>query len=107
MNYFMGVVDTVSNSGTGSEIADIDAFNESLRNSNHWVLAAGLAHPDASTMINATCAHPTVLDEPLVRHPEFISGFWIISVENHETAVALATAASRACNRKVELRPFL
>ena len=38
---------------------------------------------------------------------EHYSGCWIISAPDLETARALAYEGSRACNRKVELRPFL
>ena len=38
---------------------------------------------------------------------EYMSGFWLVDADTPETARRLAAAASRACNRKVELRPFL
>jgi hypothetical protein len=38
---------------------------------------------------------------------EFYSGMWIIDADSHEVAERLARAASQACNRVVELRPFL
>jgi hypothetical protein len=36
-----------------------------------------------------------------------MSGFWIIQADSLEQAQALAAEGSKACNRKVELRPFL
>ena len=38
---------------------------------------------------------------------EAYSGFWIIEAESPEQAQAFAVDGSRACNRRVELRPFL
>jgi len=38
---------------------------------------------------------------------EYLSGFWVIDAADHETALALATEASKCCNRRIELRPFL
>jgi hypothetical protein len=38
---------------------------------------------------------------------EFYSGMWIIDADSREGAERLARAASQACNRAVELRPFL
>lgn len=38
---------------------------------------------------------------------EYVAGFWVVDAADHATALALATAASRACRRRVELRPFL
>ena len=37
---------------------------------------------------------------------EFLGGFWIIEAANLDVALKLATEGSKACNRKVELRPF-
>jgi hypothetical protein len=36
-----------------------------------------------------------------------MAGFWIIEAENDTVAHALATEASKACNRPIEVRPFL
>jgi hypothetical protein len=36
-----------------------------------------------------------------------MSGFWLIEAENMETTMRLASERSKACNRKVELRPFI
>jgi hypothetical protein len=44
--------------------------------------------------------------KPLFEAKENFSGLWIIDVADAETAEKLAFAASKACNRKVELRPF-
>ncbi|WP_455430608.1 hypothetical protein [Paractinoplanes durhamensis] len=38
---------------------------------------------------------------------EFIIGFWIIEAADLDVALRLAADGSRACNRKVEVRPFL
>ncbi|NBQ01552.1 MAG: hypothetical protein EBU45_05955, partial [Actinobacteria bacterium] len=35
------------------------------------------------------------------------AGFWIIDVPNQEIALELAARGSKACNRRVELRPLL
>jgi hypothetical protein len=39
--------------------------------------------------------------------PEHYSGYWLIEAEDLETAKRLASEGSKACNRKVELRPDL
>jgi hypothetical protein len=46
---------------------------------------------------------------PGPHHPsaEYFSGFWIVTVDSLETAQQLAAEGSKACNRKVELRPLL
>jgi hypothetical protein len=45
--------------------------------------------------------------KPLFDAKENFSGFWLIEAESIEVARALAFAGSKACNRKVELRPLL
>jgi hypothetical protein len=47
------------------------------------------------------------IDAPLYDNPEFMSGFWLIHAADLEEAKALASAGSKACNRRVELRPLL
>jgi len=39
--------------------------------------------------------------------PEYYSGFWLIEAGDESKARELALAGSLACNRKVELRPYL
>ena len=46
-------------------------------------------------------------DGPLHESTEFVSGFWIVTAPDLDAARALAAAGSKACNRRVELRPLL
>jgi hypothetical protein len=48
-----------------------------------------------------------VLSGSLFSAPEYYSGFWIIETKSEEEAGKLALAGSRACNRRVELRPYI
>ena len=38
---------------------------------------------------------------------EYLAGFWIIRAADLDVALKLAAEGSKACNRKVEVRPFL
>jgi hypothetical protein len=42
-----------------------------------------------------------------VETKEFLIGFWVIRAADLDVALTLAAEGSRACNRKVEVRPFL
>jgi hypothetical protein len=42
-----------------------------------------------------------------VETKEYIAGFWIIEAPDLDVALELATGGSKACNRRVEVRPFL
>ena len=107
MKYIIFVIDSASNSAGGNEMAAIDAFNEMLQDKGHWITAAGIHHGESATVIDNRADAGIVLDGSLYSSPEHYSGFWIIEADDRETALSLAAAGSKACNRKVELRPYL
>ena len=107
MKYFLSVIDAETGSGTGDEMAAIDAFNEGLQSNGHWVFAAGLGAPSTATVIDNRNGEPVFSDGPFVESKEYLAGFWIIEADDLDVALELAAAGSKACNRKVEVRPFL
>jgi hypothetical protein len=46
-------------------------------------------------------------DGPFVESKEYLAGFWIMEAPDLDVALKLAAEGSRACNRKVEVRPIL
>ena len=46
-------------------------------------------------------------DGPFLESKEYLGGFWIIEAADLDVALKLAAEGSKACNRKVEVRPFL
>ena len=38
---------------------------------------------------------------------EYLAGFWIMDAPDLDVALKLAAEGSKACNRKVEVRPLL
>ena len=46
-------------------------------------------------------------DGPYLESKEYIVGFWIIEAADLDVALRLARRGSKACNRRVELRPVL
>ena len=112
MKFLISVIDTATNTGSGDEIAAIDDFNDSLVANGHWIFAGGLSAPrEAVRFDNRNDAGITIdgpLHEPATNASgEYISGFWLIQATDIDTARELAARGSRACNRKVELRPLL
>jgi hypothetical protein len=71
------------------------------------VLAVGIASPENSIQIDNRDGQVNYIKESLTDSSEYISGFWIIDVSNQEIALELAAQGSKACNRRVELRPLL
>ncbi len=106
MQYLVSVVFDQPGLATPDEMAAIDAFNERLQKQGHWVFAGGLGGPDTATVIDNRGGEALVTDGPFVETKEFIAGFWIIEAADLDVALKIATEGSKACNRKVEVRPF-
>ena len=107
MKFIILVIDDESRSGGPDEMRAIDAFNEKLHNQGHWVLAAGLESPTNSFVIDNRKNATLMSEGSLFDLDDFYSGLWIIEAPDLDTAKALAQEGSAACNRRVELRPFL
>ena len=107
MQYLVFVIDDQTGTATPSEMADIDVFNERLQTEGHWVFAAGLASPGASTVIDNRGGEPVFTDGPFLESKEHVAGFWVVEAADLDVALKLAAEGSKACNRKVEVRPFL
>ena len=107
MQYLISVIDDKTGSATPSEMAAIRAFNGRVQDQGHWVFAAGLASPSTATVIDNRSGKALITDGPFVETKEYIAGIWIIEAADFDVALELATAGSKHCNRKVELRPLL
>jgi hypothetical protein len=108
MQYLISVIARVTDGlATPEESAAIDVFNDRLRADGHWVFAGGLASPSTATVIDNRGGEALVTDGPFVESKEYLAGFWIIDAPDLDVALKLAAEGSKACNRKVEVRPFL
>ena len=112
MKFLISVIDTATNTGSGDEIAAIDAFNDGLVANGHWIFAGGLSAPHEAVRFDNRTGAGVSVDGPLHdpgtnAEGEYLSGFWLIQAADIDTARELAAQGSRACNRKVELRPLL
>jgi hypothetical protein len=104
--YLMSVLFETPGLATDEEGAAIDVFNKQLRADGQWVFGGGLAVPSTATVVDARDEPAVFTDGPYVESKEFVAGFWIIEAIDLDVALRLASLGSRACNRKVELRPF-
>ena len=105
--YLMSVLTDSPELATAEEMAAIDAFNEQLMAKGHWVFAGGLASPDSSTVVDGRDGEAVFTDGPYLESKEYIIGFWIIEAADLDVALGLAAQGSKACNRRLELRPVL
>ena len=108
MQYLVSVIadDTVGRATEDEDVA-IDVFNDMLQAEGHWVFAGGLAAPSAATVIDNRGEQVLFTDGPFVESKEYLAGFWVIEAADLDVALKLAAEGSKACNRKVEVRPFL
>jgi hypothetical protein len=107
MQYLFSVIHDTASLATPEEDAAIDVFNERLQAEGHWVFAGGLGAPISATVIDNRGDEPMFTDGPFVESKEYVVGFWIIEAADLDVALKLAAEGSKACNRKVEVRPFL
>ena len=107
MQYLVSVIYDKADLATLDEMATIDVFNDRLVAEGHWVFAAGLAAPSTATVIDNRGDEAVFTDGPFLESKEHLAGFWIMQAPDLDVALKLAAEGSKACNRKVEVRPFL
>jgi len=114
MQYLVSVIDDGqaaaadrTDSATEAEAAAIDVFNDWLQADGYWVFAGGMGSPEHATVIDSRGLEAIVTDGPFVESKEFLAGFWVIEAPDLDVALELAAQGSKACNRRVEVRPFL
>jgi hypothetical protein len=107
MQYLVSVIHDSFGLATADEMAAIDVFNDRLIAEGSWVFAGGLAGPSSATVIDNRGEEAILTDGPFVESKEFLIGFWILEAPDLDVALKLAAEGSKACNRKVEVRPFL
>ena len=107
MQYLVSVINDTTDLATPAEMAAIDVFNDRLQAEGHWVFAGGLAGPSSATVIDNRGGEAMFTDGPFLESKEYLAGFWIIQAADLDVALKLAAEGSKACNRKVEVRPFL
>jgi hypothetical protein len=107
MQYLVSVIHDQPGLATPDEQAAIEVFNDRLMAEGHWVFAGGLAAPDSATVIDNRGEEAMFTDGPFLESKEYLAGFWIVEAADLDVALKLAAEGSKACNRKIEVRPFL
>ena len=108
MRFLINVIESIDRPAhSRQEIDAIDAFNNEMVAAGERVLAVGIASPENSIQIDNRDGQVNYIKESLADSNEYVSGIWIIDVPNQEIALELAARGSKACNRRVELRPLL
>ena len=106
MQYLVSVIDDKQGSPGPADMAAIDVFNDGLRAAGHWVFAGGLELPSTATVVDNRAEEAVFTDGPFLETKEYFVGFWIIEAPDLDVALKLAAEGSKACDAKVEVRPF-
>lgn len=107
MRFLMSVLTDRPAPATSAEGQSIDAFNQRLREEGHWILAVGLREPESATVVDSRGPEPTLIKGPANTPTWYTAGLWIIEASSHQEALELTQDASKACQRRVELREIL
>jgi hypothetical protein len=107
MQYLVSVIHDSAELATPDEMAAIDVFNDRVIAEGHWVFAGGLGAPSTATVIDNRGEEALFTDGPFVESKEYLVGFWVFEAPDLDVALKLAAEGSKACNRRVEVRPFL
>jgi hypothetical protein len=86
--------------------ADVDVFNDAVREAGKWVFAGGLEPIEATTLVDGSGESPVITDGPFSESKEHLGGFWVVTAGDLDEALVWAARGSKACRAKVEVRPF-
>jgi hypothetical protein len=106
MQDLVSVITDTTDLATSDEQAAIDVFSDRLRAEGYWVFVGGPGAPSTATAIDNRGEEALFTDRPFLESKEFLIGFWIIEAADLDVALKLAAEGSKACNRKIEVRPF-
>ncbi|SEC01084.1 YCII-related domain-containing protein [Nocardioides exalbidus] len=106
MHYLLTVIGDTDNPTDDSAPGAVDAFNDRLKDEGRWVFAGGLTGPEDATVTDNRSGTAILTDGPFVESKEFLAGFWVVTADDLDQALALSVDASQACHRKIEVRPF-
>jgi hypothetical protein len=84
----------------------VAAFNAEVQAAGRWVFAGGLHPPSTATVVRSEGGETLTTDGPFAESKEYIGGFWVITAEDLDDALAWAARGSQACGSPVEVRPF-
>ena len=87
-------------------IADVDAFNQALRESGEFVGAEGLETRPVA--VRRTDGEPIVTDGPYLEAKEFVGSYFMVDVTDRERALEIARAyPGIRCGGGLEVWPVM
>ena len=84
----------------------VAALEAEMDASGAFVFGGALAGPDTTTVVRNSGGDTAVAEGPFADSTEHLAGFYIISADDIDTAIAWATKVADATNHPIEVRPF-
>ena len=106
MRYFLSVLNSTANPASDDVTPDITAFNTMLRDKGYLVMATGMYGVEDAEVFDNRGGRGEATPGSYLVQDEAVVGFWILDLPDADTARDIAAGASRACNRRIELRPL-
>ena len=106
MHYLLTVIGDTDNPAEDPAPLLLEAFVERVDRAGRGVVGGGLTDPQDATVTDSRGGEPVFTDGPFVESKEYLAGFWVVTADDLDVALALSADASRACHRRVEIRPF-
>jgi hypothetical protein len=85
----------------------IGILEAEMKSSDSLLLSGRLHEPDTATVVRISNGEVLTTDGPFAESKEHLGGFYIISADNLDTALAWATKVSKAISRPIEVWPFV
>lgn len=86
---------------------DVDAFNQDIQQSGHWVFAGGLHPPSTATVVRVRDGETIVTDGPFAETKEQLGGFYLVKCDNLDEAIQIAAKIPGAAHGTIEVRPVM
>ncbi|NKQ28640.1 YciI family protein [Streptomyces galbus] len=87
-------------------VADVEAFNQELRDAGAWVFAGGLAGPESATTLRPQDGDVLRTDGPYAEGEEYLGGLCLIQAADLDAALEWGRKAALATTLPIEVRPF-
>jgi hypothetical protein len=84
----------------------IGMLEAEMKSSGAWVFSGRLHEPDTATVVRLGNGEILTTDGPFAEAREHLGGFYIISAEDLDAALAWASKVTRTIGAPIEVRPF-
>lgn len=84
----------------------VHALEDEMKSKGSWVFGGRLDATDTATVVRAYDAEVLMTDGPFAESKEHIGGFYIVTAENLDDALAWGAKTSAAIGKPIEVRPF-